>query len=103
MILRYDFCDAYPYEFEINQAQKIEALAEIIAGYYDKDKIKENRKFIEKLFEDGFMADDDELAEQYREELLEYFEDFAREEYNYGKGVEEVDKYYRYGGIIWKQ
>ena len=100
MILKYDFGDAYPYEFEINQVQKIEALAEIIAGYYDKDKIKENRKFIEKLFEDGFMADDDELAEQYKDELLEYFEDFAREEYNDCLGEEEVDKYYRYGGII---
>ena len=83
MILKYDFGDNYCYEFEINQAQKIEALAEIIAGYYDKDKIKENRKFIEKLFEDGFMADDDELAKEYEEEMLEYFEDFAREEYNY--------------------
>lgn len=100
MILKYDFGDNYPYEFEINQVQKIEALAEIIAGYYDKDKIKENAKFIKKLFEDGFMADDDELAEQYREELLEYFEDFAREEYNDGKGVEETDRYYKYGGII---
>ena len=67
MILKYDFGDNYCYEFEINQAQKIEALAEIIAGYYDKDKIKENRKFIEKLFEDGFMADDDELAKEYEE------------------------------------
>lgn len=100
MILKYDFNDAYPYEFEINQDQKIEALAEIIAGYYDKDKIRENRKFIERLFDDGFMADDDELAEQYKDELLEYFEDFAREEYNDSKGIEEIDRYYKYGGII---
>ena len=100
MILKYDFGDVYPYEFEINQVQKIEALAEIIAGYYDKDKIKENRKFIEKLFEDGFMADDDELAEQYEMELLEYFEDEAREENNECDARNEIDDYYRFRGNV---
>ena len=49
------------------------------------------------------MADDDELAREYEMELLEYFEDEARDEYKDCEGREEVDKYYKYGGIIWKQ
>lgn len=94
MILKYDFDENSVFPFEINQDQKIEALTEIIAGYYGKEKYEENRKLIAKLFEDGFMADDDELAEQYEDELLEYFEDEAREEYNDCKATEENDKYY---------
>lgn len=94
MILKYDFDENSVFPFEISQDQKIEALTEIIARYYGKEKYEENRKLIARLFEDGFMADDDELAEQYEMELLEYFEDFAREEYNDCKGIEDNDCYY---------
>ena len=103
MILEYSFDEESVFPFEINQAQKIEALTEIIARYYGKEKYEENKKLIAKLFEDGFMADDDELAREYEMELLEYFEDEARDEYKDCEGREEVDKYYKYGGIIWKQ
>ena len=99
MILEYDFGDfCQLYEFEISSEQLHEALAEIIAGYYDKqnnkEKFHENRKFIKKLFEDGFMADDEWLARQYIDEIKEYFKDIAREEYDDGKATEENDKYY---------
>ena len=82
--LHYDFGNddvSMPFELEIETEKIEEAIIDIMAREYGKDNHNAIEKIIAKMYDDGLMRDVDELMEIYELDLLDYFEDIAREQY----------------------
>lgn len=99
-VLKYCFneSDFGSFDYELTERELVDALTNIILDDHKKglceEEIKGAKTVIKRMLENGVM-DIDWLFDNYEEELLSWFEDDARENYDENQWEDEHQDYLR--------